>query len=268
MADEPESGSPTLAGYLGLVAECLDSGLIVFRMVYSRSPNMEIVIMSNLNLNTKTLILEYEGGDTPYMEYTGQKHFVSSGGYLDDGYIGVTSNSLQERFNQHRMDSLKDKIKPTTKYEALLTDLDKELAKDYERQLRPYPNMGWNIRKGGGGMHEGRFFTLYHIYDAQKPPGLTKRFMKWIFRRLKGAIRRTGAARVNPSSGIMRREGRATIPEGEMTFTVGEETPTIPEGETEMMISPEDEMMIFPEGETEMMISPEDIPFWKRSNSS
>ena len=83
--------------------------------------NREIVIVSNLNLNTKNLILEYEGGDTVYMEYTGSKHFVSSGGYLDDGYIGVTSIPLQQRFNQHRNDKLKDKIKSITKYEALLT---------------------------------------------------------------------------------------------------------------------------------------------------
>ena len=97
-------------------------------------------------------------------------------------------------------------------------------------------------------MYEGRFFTLYHIYDPQKPPGLTKRFMKGAIRLVRAAffaIRRTGAVRVNPSSGRVR-------PEGQETFTV----------------EPEDEMMIFPEGQTEMTISPEDIPLWKRRNSS
>ena len=108
--------------------------------------------------------------------------YVKSGGDLRDGYIGVTVRDISERYHEHAKDDLKDKIKPTTKCIPLLTGLNKVDALICERLLRPVAGIGWNVKRAGAGLLHGRRFTLYHIYDPPKPPGLTERFVKWIFR--------------------------------------------------------------------------------------
>ena len=113
---------------------------------------------------------------------------VKSGGNLDDGYIGTTTRNPEIRFEEHKKGALKDKIRETTRMETLATNLTKTQAYELERELRPEPDMGWNGRIGGGGIPDGKPINLYHIYDNPElernppKPGLTKRFVKWIFR--------------------------------------------------------------------------------------
>ena len=77
---------------------------------------------------------------------------------LSTGYIGITKNAV-ERFSQHgwqRKKSNKHLRSALKKYEGqvfqrvLLSNLDKELAELCEEMLRPEPEIGWNITKGGG----------------------------------------------------------------------------------------------------------------------
>jgi hypothetical protein len=77
---------------------------------------------------------------------------------LSTGYIGITKNAV-ERFTQHgwqRKKSNKHLRSALKKYEGqvfqrvLLSNLDKELAELCEEMLRPEPEIGWNITKGGG----------------------------------------------------------------------------------------------------------------------
>ena len=77
---------------------------------------------------------------------------------LNTGYIGITRNAIQ-RFSQHgleRKKSNKHLRAALKKYEGqvfqrvLLSNLDKELAELCEEMLRPEPEIGWNITKGGG----------------------------------------------------------------------------------------------------------------------
>lgn len=76
---------------------------------------------------------------------------------LNSGYIGITKNPelrfAQHRWkrkssNQHLKNALK-KYKDVVKFTILAKGLDQEAAELLEEMLRPYPNMGWNIAKGG-----------------------------------------------------------------------------------------------------------------------
>jgi group I intron endonuclease len=77
---------------------------------------------------------------------------------LNTGYIGITKNTV-ERFSQHgwkRKKSNRHLQFAFKKYgdqvfkRVLLSNLDKELAELCEEMLRPEPEIGWNIVKGGG----------------------------------------------------------------------------------------------------------------------
>jgi group I intron endonuclease len=76
---------------------------------------------------------------------------------LNTGYIGISKNP-NIRFSQHfyKNNSNKHLSNAIKKYgkdvfkRVLLSNLNKELAELCEEMLRPEPNMGWNIAKGGG----------------------------------------------------------------------------------------------------------------------
>jgi len=76
---------------------------------------------------------------------------------LNSGYIGITKNP-ELRFSQHKWNRknsnqhLKNALKKygdVVKFTILAKDLDQEAAELLEEMLRPLPNMGWNIAKGG-----------------------------------------------------------------------------------------------------------------------
>ena len=77
---------------------------------------------------------------------------------LNTGYIGISKNP-QIRFYQHqwqRKTSNKHLKNAMQKYgkdvfkRVVFCNLDKEAAELLEEMLRPEPNIGWNITKGGG----------------------------------------------------------------------------------------------------------------------
>ena len=72
-----------------------------------------------------------------------------------DGYVGVTSLSLSERFDQHSKNVYRKSIvkKAIDKYCDIVIDLvyegcDEECLR-FEATYRPEENIGWNIAKGG-----------------------------------------------------------------------------------------------------------------------
>ena len=77
---------------------------------------------------------------------------------LDSGYIGI-SNNPELRFSQHQwyrkksnlhlQNALKKYGKDVFK-RVLIKNIEKEAAELIEEMLRPKPNIGWNIAKGGG----------------------------------------------------------------------------------------------------------------------
>jgi group I intron endonuclease len=77
---------------------------------------------------------------------------------LNTGYIGISKNP-QLRFSQHqyqRKESNQHLKNAMQKYgkdvfkRVVFCNLDKEAAELLEEMLRPEPNIGWNITKGGG----------------------------------------------------------------------------------------------------------------------
>ncbi len=77
---------------------------------------------------------------------------------LDTGYIGISKNP-EQRFAQHTWQRKKSNAhlkNALNKYgdqvfkRILIANLDQELAELCEEMLRPLPNIGWNITKGGG----------------------------------------------------------------------------------------------------------------------
>ena len=71
-----------------------------------------------------------------------------------EGYIGITSQSLEKRFSDHKSNTknkhLKNRCKQSdTHIVCLYENLTKEEAKQLEYEFRPYENIGWNINKGG-----------------------------------------------------------------------------------------------------------------------
>lgn len=71
-------------------------------------------------------------------------YHLHTGTTTDNGYVGVTKN-LRERLYNHKGKGL---FQDTTLIDILLVGTEKECL-DLERQLRPYPNMGWNTAEGG-----------------------------------------------------------------------------------------------------------------------
>jgi hypothetical protein len=76
---------------------------------------------------------------------------------LNKGYIGITSN-YKLRMSQHSWKRKKSnahlrsalaKYGDTVQKSIIASGLDKETAEWIERMLRPFPDMGWNIAKGG-----------------------------------------------------------------------------------------------------------------------
>lgn len=103
-----------------------------------------------------------------------------------DGYIGVTRQKPEDRFNQHRQgdDDLAQNIDKHGLDSGDMYILDEGLsgaeARERERKLRPKANMGWNTKSGGGGIADNKpGYYVYHI----RPPGLAERIVKWLFRR-------------------------------------------------------------------------------------
>lgn len=77
---------------------------------------------------------------------------------LSSGYVGITKN-VSLRWAQHSWQRKKSnphlrnallKYKNQIRYSIISTDLDLTTAQWIESILRPFPNMGWNITKGGG----------------------------------------------------------------------------------------------------------------------
>jgi hypothetical protein len=77
---------------------------------------------------------------------------------LNTGYIGISKNP-ELRFAQHKWQRSKtnlhlknafNKYKDKIQFSIIVSNIDEEFARLIEEELRPYPNMGWNITKGGG----------------------------------------------------------------------------------------------------------------------
>ena len=78
-----------------------------------------------------------------------------------EGYVGITNN-LKERFGRHKATArnvnrqrsvhLENAINkyPDLIYDTVMQDCEMELAQLIELELRPLPNIGWNIAIGGG----------------------------------------------------------------------------------------------------------------------
>ena len=105
----------------------------------------------------------------------------------DDVYIGTTTQEPRTRFYQHKKEdsdvgqAIRDNdLNFEDNMDILADGLTKPQAYDLEKELRPKPGMGLNKRSGGGGIPDGKPVTVYGIHTRK--PGLTKRFVKWIFR--------------------------------------------------------------------------------------
>lgn len=73
---------------------------------------------------------------------------------LLEGYIGITSQTIKKRFNDHKHNNKNKHLKNRCRQEnveiiCLKDNLKKEEAKLLEKQYRPLENIGWNINKGG-----------------------------------------------------------------------------------------------------------------------
>jgi predicted GIY-YIG superfamily endonuclease len=71
-----------------------------------------------------------------------------------EGYIGITSQSIEKRFTDHKSNRKNKLLANRCKKEnvdivCLHENLTKEEAKLLEEQYRPLENIGWNINKGG-----------------------------------------------------------------------------------------------------------------------
>ncbi len=71
-----------------------------------------------------------------------------------EGYIGLTSQTIQQRFSDHKNNTKNKLLKNRCRKEnvevvCLHDNLDKQQAKVIEEQYRPSENIGWNINKGG-----------------------------------------------------------------------------------------------------------------------
>ena len=87
-----------------------------------------------------------------YVYWIKRKHFTN----YKEGYIGVTTKSLEERFKFHSKYVKKRSVvrKAIEKYDdieiKLLFEGSKEDCLKLEYSLRPEKNIGWNLAEGGG----------------------------------------------------------------------------------------------------------------------
>ena len=91
--------------------------------------------------------------------------------FNSQGYIGVTTKTVEERFSQHKYNSNREKhrdyalSRAIRKYGAnflvvqVLIECSEEDAYCYEEKLRPKENLGWNIASGGCGLRSGTTFS-------------------------------------------------------------------------------------------------------------
>lgn len=72
----------------------------------------------------------------------------------NEGYIGITSQTIENRFIEHKYNT-KNKLlrnrckKENVEISCLHDELNEKEAKQLEEQYRPTENIGWNINKGG-----------------------------------------------------------------------------------------------------------------------
>jgi predicted GIY-YIG superfamily endonuclease len=71
-----------------------------------------------------------------------------------EGYIGITSKQVEERFKEHKHNNKNKHLKNLCRKEdveiiKLVENLDENEAKKIETEYRPDENIGWNINKGG-----------------------------------------------------------------------------------------------------------------------
>jgi predicted GIY-YIG superfamily endonuclease len=71
-----------------------------------------------------------------------------------EGYIGITSKQVEERFKEHKHNNKNKHLKNRCRKEdveiiKLVENLDENEAKKIETEYRPDENIGWNINKGG-----------------------------------------------------------------------------------------------------------------------
>lgn len=71
-----------------------------------------------------------------------------------EGYIGITSQTIEKRFADHKHNNKNKHLKNRCRQEnveivCLKDNLEKEEARLLEEKYRPLENIGWNINKGG-----------------------------------------------------------------------------------------------------------------------
>jgi hypothetical protein len=71
-----------------------------------------------------------------------------------DGYIGITSQSIEKRFSDHKYNNKNKHLKNRCRQESveivcLFDNLEQQQARLLEEKYRPIENIGWNINKGG-----------------------------------------------------------------------------------------------------------------------
>jgi hypothetical protein len=71
-----------------------------------------------------------------------------------EGYIGITSQTIEKRFNNHKHNNKNIHLKNRCRQENVVAiclheNLLKEEAQKLEEEYRPFENIGWNINKGG-----------------------------------------------------------------------------------------------------------------------
>lgn len=92
--------------------------------------------------------------------YTYWIHLESHRDVTKQGYVGITKQSVKDRYYKHCHDATKSKLnypvsRAIRKYggESLIVDTlcisDEDYAKQLENKLRPFPRIGWNIVEGG-----------------------------------------------------------------------------------------------------------------------
>ena len=78
---------------------------------------------------------------------------------LNEGYIGITKNSVYKRWREHstnilNTDNTHKVYKPLRQQDTLIFEIvlladSRQYCEDIETKLRPTPGIGWNVVKGG-----------------------------------------------------------------------------------------------------------------------
>lgn len=97
-----------------------------------------------------------------------------------EGYVGITCKGVERRFNEHCWSAekgegwtLQQKIRDIGRENLAVSAIcigSFEYIKDLELRLRPYPYIGWNHAKGGGG-HTPEFASERQKRTAKKFKG-------------------------------------------------------------------------------------------------